>query len=61
MFRAFLFAYGGIKAARVIHKRLLTSILAAPISFFDVTPVSEEGALAHWESRVVRKEKPLSR
>ncbi len=38
-FRAFLFAYGGVKAAQVIHEKLLKSILGAPISFFDVTPV----------------------
>ena len=41
-FRAFLFAYGGVKAAKVIHGKLLKSILGAPISFFDVTPVSIE-------------------
>ncbi|EDO46846.1 predicted protein, partial [Nematostella vectensis] len=39
LFRAFLFAYGGIKAAKTIHQRLLSSILAAPISFFDITPI----------------------
>ena len=39
LFRAFLFAYGGICAAKVLHKRLLKSILSAPVSFFDVTPV----------------------
>ncbi|XP_072165776.1 ATP-binding cassette sub-family C member 10-like [Diadema setosum] len=39
LIRAFLFAYGGIRAATVIHERLLESILKAPISFFDVTPV----------------------
>ncbi|XP_028396229.1 LOW QUALITY PROTEIN: multidrug resistance-associated protein 7-like [Dendronephthya gigantea] len=38
-FRAFLFAYGGVKAAQVIHEKLLKSILAAPVSFFDVTPI----------------------
>lgn len=37
--RAFLFAFGGIKAAKHFHKRLLNTILKAPISFFDVTPV----------------------
>ncbi|WAR19116.1 MRP7-like protein [Mya arenaria] len=39
LFRAFLFAYGGICAARTIHTRLLTNILKAPVSFFDVTPI----------------------
>ncbi|XP_067681975.1 ATP-binding cassette sub-family C member 10-like [Haliotis asinina] len=39
LFRAFLFAYGGICAARVVHKNLLSSILKAPVSFFDVTPI----------------------
>ncbi|XP_041468071.1 ATP-binding cassette sub-family C member 10-like [Lytechinus variegatus] len=39
LLRAFLFAYGGIHAATMIHDRLLKSILRAPISFFDVTPV----------------------
>ena len=40
LFRAFLFAYGGVEAAKVVHKKLLTSILKAPIGFFDTTPVS---------------------
>ena len=37
--RAFLFAFGGIKAAKYFHKKLLNTILKAPIPFFDVTPV----------------------
>lgn len=40
LFRAFLFAFGGIQAAKYFHKKLLDVILKAPISFFDVTPVS---------------------
>lgn len=38
-FRAFLFAYGGLKAAKVIHNDLLKTILKAPINFFDTTPI----------------------
>lgn len=38
-FRAFLFAYGGIVAANRLHKKLLKSILNAPLSYFDVTPI----------------------
>ncbi|KAL3874278.1 hypothetical protein ACJMK2_037317 [Sinanodonta woodiana] len=37
--RAFLFAYGGICAARVLHCKLLDTILKAPMTFFDVTPI----------------------
>ncbi|XP_050405501.1 ATP-binding cassette sub-family C member 10 isoform X2 [Patella vulgata] len=37
--RAFLFAFGGIQAAQVLHKKLLASILNAPVSFFDTTPL----------------------
>ncbi|XP_041353425.1 ATP-binding cassette sub-family C member 10-like [Gigantopelta aegis] len=37
--RAFLFAFGGICAAQVIHKHLLSSVLKAPVSFFDTTPI----------------------
>ncbi len=36
--RAFLFAYGGICAARSIHEKLLEVILAARLVFFDSTP-----------------------
>ncbi|XP_063740570.1 ATP-binding cassette sub-family C member 10 [Eleginops maclovinus] len=37
--RAFLFAYGAICAATVIHTRLLGSVLKATVSFFDTTPM----------------------
>ncbi|XP_072938675.1 ATP-binding cassette sub-family C member 10 [Epargyreus clarus] len=36
--RAFLFAYGGVKAAKKIHKALLKVIVKAYVKFFDVTP-----------------------
>ncbi|XP_076803654.1 ATP-binding cassette sub-family C member 10-like isoform X2 [Clavelina lepadiformis] len=39
LIRAFTFAYGGICAARILHWKLLRSLLQAPVSFFDVTPV----------------------
>ena len=35
--RAFLFAYGGVKAAKVIHQNLLGTIIKAKSYFFDVT------------------------
>ncbi|QQP39306.1 ATP-binding cassette sub-family C member 7, partial [Caligus rogercresseyi] len=38
LFRAFVFAYGGIKAAQVIHELLLGVLLRAKIYFFDSTP-----------------------
>lgn len=38
--RAFIFAYGGLRASQVIHNKLLFRVLNAPISFFDTTPVS---------------------
>ncbi|XP_062869541.1 ATP-binding cassette sub-family C member 10 [Trichomycterus rosablanca] len=37
--RAFLFAYGAIHAATVIHKRLLNNVLKATMTFFDTTPL----------------------
>ena len=45
LIRAFLYAYGGICAAKVLHQKLLNSILMAPTSFFDTTPVSR---LLYW-------------
>uniref|UniRef100_A0A8C8RCD8 ATP-binding cassette sub-family C member 10 n=1 Tax=Pelusios castaneus TaxID=367368 RepID=A0A8C8RCD8_9SAUR len=36
--RAFLFAYGTIRAATVIHSRLLQRVMKATVTFFDVTP-----------------------
>ncbi|KAM9315294.1 ATP-binding cassette sub-family C member 10 isoform 2-T2 [Pholidichthys leucotaenia] len=37
--RAFLFAYGVISAAAVIHNRLLDQVLKATVTFFDTTPM----------------------
>ncbi|XP_046989951.1 ATP-binding cassette sub-family C member 10 isoform X2 [Schistocerca americana] len=37
--RAFLFAWGGIQAAVIIHRRLLNVIIRAKVSFFDTTPL----------------------
>ncbi|GFU20326.1 multidrug resistance-associated protein 7 [Nephila pilipes] len=39
LFRAFLFAYAGIKAAVTLHDRLLKNIMKATSSFFDITPL----------------------
>ncbi|CAB3365957.1 Hypothetical predicted protein [Cloeon dipterum] len=36
--RAFLFAFGGIKAASTLHNKLLKVVLRSKVSFFDVTP-----------------------
>ncbi|NXB65935.1 MRP7 protein, partial [Struthidea cinerea] len=36
--RAFLFAYGTLRAAAVIHNRLLQRVLKATVTFFDTTP-----------------------
>nr|QBM06364.1 ATP-binding cassette sub-family C member 7 [Daphnia magna] len=38
-FRAFLFAYGGLKAATFLHSRLVDVVLQAKMIFFDTTPV----------------------
>ncbi|XP_062428026.1 ATP-binding cassette sub-family C member 10 isoform X4 [Rhea pennata] len=37
--RAFLFAYGTIRAATVIHNRLLQRVIKATVTFFDTTPI----------------------
>ncbi|XP_063822575.1 ATP-binding cassette sub-family C member 10 [Ostrinia nubilalis] len=37
--RAFLFAYGGVKAAQRIHRMLLKTIIKAKVKFFDMTPL----------------------
>uniref|UniRef100_A0A1Y1JUE0 ABC-type xenobiotic transporter n=1 Tax=Photinus pyralis TaxID=7054 RepID=A0A1Y1JUE0_PHOPY len=39
LLRAFLFAYGGIIAAKSIHKSLLQSVIWAKVTFFDVSPL----------------------
>nr|XP_025044578.1 multidrug resistance-associated protein 7 [Pelodiscus sinensis] len=40
LLRAFLFAYGTIRAATVIHSRLLQRVMKAIVTFFDVTPTA---------------------
>eukprot|EP00850_Spirogloea_muscicola_P000055 SM000001S04457 [mRNA] locus=s1:278991:289139:+ [translate_table: standard] len=37
--RSFSFAYGGLRAAKGLHQELLSSVLAAPVDFFDRTPL----------------------
>ncbi|KAK8730961.1 hypothetical protein OTU49_007721 [Cherax quadricarinatus] len=39
LMRAFLFAYGGICAAKFLHRQLLDAVLYAKISFFDNNPM----------------------
>ena len=38
--RAGSMAYGGLKAAKSLHERLLKTVLQAPVLFFDTNPVS---------------------
>jgi len=38
-FRAFLFAYGGLKASKSLHNHLIEAILRAKMIFFDTTPL----------------------
>ncbi|NWI13381.1 MRP7 protein, partial [Crypturellus soui] len=37
--RAFLFAFGTIRAATIVHSRLLQRVMKATVTFFDTTPV----------------------
>lgn len=39
LLRAFIFAYGGIVAAKTFHKKLLRTVLQSKCVFFDVTPL----------------------
>ncbi|XP_055853767.1 ATP-binding cassette sub-family C member 10 [Episyrphus balteatus] len=39
LIRAFLFAYAGIKAAKIIHDKLLNRVLFTKFQFFDITSV----------------------
>jgi ATP-binding cassette subfamily C (CFTR/MRP) protein 10 len=39
LIRAFLFAYGGICAAKTVHEKLMSTILRAKTYFFDSTSV----------------------
>uniref|UniRef100_M4B546 Uncharacterized protein n=1 Tax=Hyaloperonospora arabidopsidis (strain Emoy2) TaxID=559515 RepID=M4B546_HYAAE len=38
-FRSFLFAYGGLRAARAMYHKLVQSVFAASLRFFEQTPV----------------------
>lgn len=39
LIRAFLFAYGGLRAARTIHEQLLNRVVYSKVGFFDMAPV----------------------
>ena len=41
LLRSALYQGGGVRAAKTFHSHMLQTILKAPISYFDVTPVSE--------------------
>ena len=47
LFRAFIFAYGGLVAARHMFNRLLARILYARIAFFDENPVQTKQMHTH--------------
>ncbi|ETV85322.1 hypothetical protein, variant 1 [Aphanomyces astaci] len=37
--RSFLFAYGGLRAANALYRRLVHRLVRAPLTFYDITPV----------------------
>lgn len=37
--RSFIFAYAGLKAAKIVHEKLLNSVFSTKLQFFDVTPL----------------------
>lgn len=39
LFRSFLFAYAGIRAAKFIHNKMLNNVIMARFQFFDITPL----------------------
>ncbi|KAL0266611.1 UNVERIFIED_CONTAM: hypothetical protein PYX00_009106 [Menopon gallinae] len=39
LMRAFIFAYGGIRAATKIHEKLVNKVVSSKITFFDITPL----------------------
>ena len=39
LFGAFTLAIGGIFASKMLHDKMLSSIMRAPMSFFDTTPL----------------------
>lgn len=39
LLRAFLFAYGGLRAAKTIHEQLLNKVIYSKVSFFDMAPI----------------------
>ena len=41
LMRAFLFAYGGISAAKTIHSKMIKTVMRAKILFFDLTPLGQ--------------------
>ena len=44
--RAFLFAFGGLKAARLLHDKLLSAVLSTHLSFFESNPVGKSSGYA---------------
>eukprot|EP01050_Picozoa_sp_SAG11_P004326 SAG11_NODE_274_length_11310_cov_4.717510_8_plen_126_part_00 len=40
----------GLRASRLLHERMLSRVLGAPMSFFDITPTGKSGARELLES-----------